>query len=100
MSFVTLMSYKYKSVYGAAAEVAGMILAQMEETGHVCIIKLPFQTTFHCIAFLQFSMTNFLEAVVEQLMRLAAERNEQNFLVCLHKIQLAYSKITDRYSSI
>ena len=31
------MSYKYKEVYAAAAEVLGMVLAYMEEKQHVSL---------------------------------------------------------------
>ncbi len=33
--FVSLMGYKYKVVFGAAAEVVGLILAYLEENQHV-----------------------------------------------------------------
>ncbi|XP_064405997.1 DNA-dependent protein kinase catalytic subunit-like isoform X2 [Halichondria panicea] len=78
MSFVNLLGSKPKAVYGAAAEVVGMAMAQMEETNN-------------------FSLPDLQDVVVEQLTRLVADRNEQNFLTCLHKIQTAYSKITDRF---
>ncbi len=35
MSFVNLLGSKPKAVYGAAAEVVGMAMAQMEETNNV-----------------------------------------------------------------
>ncbi len=39
MSFVNLLGSKPKAVYGAAAEVVGMAMAQMEETNNVRGIK-------------------------------------------------------------
>ncbi len=35
MSLVSLLASKYKAVYGATAEVIGMVMAQMEEANDV-----------------------------------------------------------------
>ena len=39
MTFVSLMSSKYKEVHAAAAEVLGMVLAYMEEKKEVSFIR-------------------------------------------------------------
>ncbi len=48
----------------------------------------------------QSSLEPFQEVVSEQLIRLDAERKEQNFLISLHKISTAYPRVTDRYTLI
>ena len=44
----------------------------------------------------QGNLEGLQELVVNQLRSLASERGEDKFLTCLHKIQLHYSKLTDR----
>lgn len=46
---------------------------------------------------MQYTLDKLQELVVQQLMALASDRNEDKFLICLHKIQLNYPKITERW---
>lgn len=52
---------------------------------------------FHIYIYIQSSLEPFQEVVAEQLLRLDAERKEQNFLTSLCKIAATYPRVTDRY---
>jgi DNA-dependent protein kinase catalytic subunit len=79
-TFISNLSYKYKEVYGATAEVIGMVLYYLSIENH---------SFFHrCV-----------DLVTEKLMVLAqpSERSEDKFIICLHKIQQYFSMIVEKF---
>ncbi|XP_019852740.1 PREDICTED: DNA-dependent protein kinase catalytic subunit [Amphimedon queenslandica] len=78
--FVNNLTFKYKLIYAAAAEVLGMIMKRMAESYDPFLDRLE-------------------EMVGEQLFKLSQplEKSEDKFITCLHKITLCYNKIVPRF---
>ena len=73
----------YKLIYAPAAEVMGMVLAYLEKSDTSEQHKEWFK-----------SYTDYLYHMLTDM----NNRKQDQFIVCVHKIQLHYSGFTKRYS--